>query len=78
MHVYLHVSYIWGHRWNAEVELHWEGNWQSAVMKVATVGEEGNARAREPSPIGSQLIPSHRSRCHSERVRINLMMEIVT
>ena len=46
MHVYLHVSYIWGHRWNAEVELHWEGNWQSAVMKVATGVARGECEGK--------------------------------
>ena len=41
------------------------------------VATRGNARAREPRTIGSQLIPSHRSRCQSQHVKIKLMMEIV-
>lgn len=76
--VYLHASsYIWGHRWNAEVELPpvgWKG-WK-AITDGGDTGECASKGA-ERDPIPANSFPQE-PLCHSQRVRIKLMMEIVT
>ena len=75
--MYLHASYIWGHRWNAEVELPpvgWKG-WK-AITDGGDTGECASKGA-ERDPIPANSFPQE-PLCHSQRVRINLMIEIVT
>ena len=50
--MYLHASYIWGHRWNAEVELPPVG-WE-AIADGGDTGEcEGKGAERDPIPANS-------------------------